>query len=250
MRHKRYLTKKCKSLEGKTVIVTGATGGIGREICVCCLMLGADVVMAVRNVKKGATVRESILKRVGGDITISELDVADFASIDKFVENFSAPKECYLINNAGVLSERQYETNFLGTMYLSKKLEPLMKKVIFQTSISYRWRSARKDCSKVRRNMIKYAWSKRLLTQSVVALDNPKYCLVHPGVCCTNIFPIAIGRVLARPFLHGTRTAALPAVIALTKDVPSTHILAPRGFGVWGKPKLRKIHKGIYKCKN
>jgi len=62
MKHRKYLLKNCKSLEGKTVIVTGATGIIGREIAACCLILGADVIMAVRNTVKGEAVKARLAK--------------------------------------------------------------------------------------------------------------------------------------------------------------------------------------------
>lgn len=253
MKHKRYLLKKCESLKGKTVIVTGATGAIGREICACCLMLGADVMMAVRNTVKAEEVKRKLAERFpDAKISIAELDVSVPKSIDDFVKNLPEGKKYFLINNAGVLSGKlQYETNFLGAMRLSEKLKKRAQKIIFQTSISYRWKSAHTDwddpqSTKVPKSMRRYARAKRLLTLTVVAQNNGKYCLVHPGVCGTNLFPIRGASTFGRLFFHSPRTAALPAVVALSKKVPRTHVLGPRVFGIWGKPKMRKIQKSIF----
>ena len=256
MKHKRYLLKICPSLVGKTVIVTGATGTIGRGIVECCLVLGADVLMAVRNTAKAEALKEK-LARKHFDVTrvsIAELEASSPESINKFVKSLPEKAGYYLINNAGTLSGgKQYMTNFLGPMYLSVRLSERMEKIVFQSSLSYRWRKSRTDWSdvqsnKVRTNMKRYARSKRLLNTTAVALNNPKFCLVHPGICSTNIIPTRLLQVLCRPIFHSARTAALPAVIALSKPVPQTHILAPRLFGIWGKPKLRRMQKSLFKA--
>jgi NAD(P)-dependent dehydrogenase (short-subunit alcohol dehydrogenase family) len=250
MKHKNYLLKNCASLKGKTVIVTGATGIIGREIAACCLILGADVIMAVRNTAKGETVKVKLAKHFDPDkISIAELDVSNIDSINRFAANVKAD---YLINNAGVLSgDKQYMTNFLGPMYLAVKLEGKVQKVVFQSSISYAWKKSRPDWSdprseKVKTKMKRYGRAKRLLNLTVIAHNSPKFCIVHPGICSTNIIPTKLLQVLSRPFFHSSRTAALGAVVALSKDFPRTHMLGPKFFGIWGKPKLRKMRKSLF----
>ncbi|KAJ9575221.1 hypothetical protein L9F63_025827, partial [Diploptera punctata] len=47
---KIYTSRKC--LYDKTVIVTGATSGIGRELVTCLIGRGARVCLACRDVKK------------------------------------------------------------------------------------------------------------------------------------------------------------------------------------------------------
>ena len=259
MKHKNYLSKVCgnAALAKKTIIVTGATGSIGREICACCLMLGADVVMAVRNTAKGEIVRAKLARRFPADkITISELDVSNPASIDKFAASLPEKDGYCLVNNAGALSGgNQYMTNFLGPMYLSGKLDDKLgsrlEKIVFQSSLSYAWKKSCPDWTdprgtKIRSSMKRYGRTKRLINLTILALENPKYCAVHPGVCSTNIIPTRILRALCRPIFHSARTAALPAVLALSRDFPQTHMLAPRAFGIWGRPKLRKIQKLLF----
>jgi len=177
------------------------------------------------------------------------LDVSKIDSINKFAESVSAD---YLINNAGVLTgDKQYMTNFLGPMYLAVKLEPKLEKIVFQSSLAYRWKKSRPDwadpqCTKVRGAFKKYGRAKRLLNLTVIAHGSPKFCIVHPGVCSTNIIPTRTLRLLCRPIFHSSRTAALGAVVALSMDVPQTHLLGPRFFGIWGKPKMRKLQKSLF----
>lgn len=266
MKHKKYLLKNCELLDGKTVIVTGANGTIGQEIVICCLILNASVIMAVRNTEKGEAAKQKILKYFEKKkiaiaterLVLSKLDISDFNSINSFAQSISQKSGLYLINNAGALSgksinkdfEFYYLTNFLGPMYLAMKLESQTEKVIFQSSLSYSWRKSRIDWNNVQNTSQKgvfknYGHSKRLLTLTVASLNNPKFCLVHPGVCSTNIIPTRVLRFLCRPLFHSARTASLSAVVALSKPIPCDSMLQPRCFGIWGKPKLHKIKKKV-----
>ena len=49
MKFEKWLNKNCQSLKGKRVVVTGATGGLGREICDYLARLEADITLACRN---------------------------------------------------------------------------------------------------------------------------------------------------------------------------------------------------------
>jgi len=74
-------------------------------------------------------------------------------------------------------------------------------------------------------------------------------------VCSTNIFGrdknafqrfiSKVLRVLSRPLFHSGSTAALPAEMALTRDVPDNKVVAPWAFGIWGRPKLRNFSRKL-----
>ena len=52
MKYKKWIDKNCQDLTGKTVVITGATGGIGEQAVKHFLYLNATVIMAVRNIDK------------------------------------------------------------------------------------------------------------------------------------------------------------------------------------------------------
>ncbi|KAK4338430.1 hypothetical protein RND71_042917 [Anisodus tanguticus] len=120
---------------GLTAIVTGASSGIGAETTRVLAMRGAHVVMAVRNVKSGAEVKESILKEIPqAKIDVMELDLGSMASVRKFASEYisSGYPLNILINNAGVMAppfmlsqdniELQFATNHLGHFLLTNLL--------------------------------------------------------------------------------------------------------------------------------
>ena len=44
MRYYRWLNKNTDSLKGKTVVISGSTGGIGQELCEYLAFLGANII--------------------------------------------------------------------------------------------------------------------------------------------------------------------------------------------------------------
>ena len=52
MNYEKWLAKNGESLVGKTVAVTGSTGGIGNELCKYLARLGANLVLVDRNPQK------------------------------------------------------------------------------------------------------------------------------------------------------------------------------------------------------
>ncbi|KAJ0605224.1 putative very-long-chain 3-oxoacyl-CoA reductase [Helianthus annuus] len=125
---------------GLTAIVTGATSGIGAKTTRVLAKRGVHVVMAVRNIEKGVTVKEAILMETpNAKVDVMELDLSSQASVRDF-----AAKYCslglslhILINNAGVLSpqfklskdeiELHFATNHLGHFLLTNLLLETMK---------------------------------------------------------------------------------------------------------------------------
>eukprot|EP01117_Protostelium_nocturnum_P004983 TRINITY_DN1806_c0_g1_i2.p1 TRINITY_DN1806_c0_g1~~TRINITY_DN1806_c0_g1_i2.p1 ORF type:complete len:144 (-),score=34.19 TRINITY_DN1806_c0_g1_i2:390-821(-) len=84
-------------LTGKVAIVTGASDGIGTETCRGLALLGAHVIMAVRNLKKGeekaALINEELQKEGSkGSVELMRIDVSDQDSVRSFVEEFKKKK--------------------------------------------------------------------------------------------------------------------------------------------------------------
>lgn len=84
------------SLEGKTILVTGASSGIGKATAIECSKLGAKVIISARNMDRlSATLSE--LKGDGHQMIICDLN--DESAIDKMVADL--PEIQGLVNNAG-----------------------------------------------------------------------------------------------------------------------------------------------------
>ncbi|MFO0747693.1 MAG: SDR family oxidoreductase [Myxococcota bacterium] len=117
MRHPKELSR----LDGKTVIVTGASDGIGVETARFLADLGATLVLPARNIAKAEAVKADLTKTTGNArIEVMPLDLASLASIRAFTAAFSAkyPKLDVLVDNAGVISPKRvltvdgFETTF------------------------------------------------------------------------------------------------------------------------------------------
>ena len=129
---------KCKSkarLDGKTVIVTGANTGIGKETALDMAKRGARVILACRDMDRANTAAEHIRKLSGnGNVDVEKLDLASFDSIREFSEKINSKEEKIdiLINNAGIMMcpkwktkdgfEMQFGTNHLGHFLLTNLL--------------------------------------------------------------------------------------------------------------------------------
>ncbi len=92
-------------MKDKTILITGATSGIGKETAIALAKLGAAVVFTARSKESGESAKEEIIKLSGnGKVGFFECDLSSFEAIKSFAENF---KNKYgrldvLINNAGV----------------------------------------------------------------------------------------------------------------------------------------------------
>lgn len=91
------------SLEGKTALVTGATGGIGESIARALHAQGATVGISGRNKEK----LDALAASLGSRVHVLPADLSDAAATDKLVEDASAAmgKIDILINNAGLTKD-------------------------------------------------------------------------------------------------------------------------------------------------
>ncbi|KAL7393868.1 hypothetical protein ABVT39_017177 [Epinephelus coioides] len=149
----------CRStvrLDGKTVLITGANTGIGKETSRDMARRGARVVMACRDLTRAERAAEEIRQSTGnGNVVIRHLDLASLYSVRQFAKDFLDTEDRLdiLINNAGVmmcprwLTEDGFETqlavNHLGHFLLTNMLLPKLKssapsRVITVSSIAHR----------------------------------------------------------------------------------------------------------------
>lgn len=73
--------------EGKVIIVTGATSGLGKEATKVLASKNATVVMAVRNTKKWEAVASEVRKDYpNANLDIRKIDLDDLESIRSFAK--------------------------------------------------------------------------------------------------------------------------------------------------------------------
>jgi len=141
---------------GRVVIVSGATSGLGKEAAQVLAGKGATVVLAIRNREKGNKVAEEIKQsHPEASIEVRELDLASLNTVRTFVKGFKNQYDRLdlLINNAGVMMcpyaktedgfEIQMGVNHLGHFALTGLLMPQLKKtegsrIVATSSIAHR----------------------------------------------------------------------------------------------------------------
>jgi len=129
-------------LDGKTVIITGANTGIGKETAIDLAQRGARVILACRNLQKAELAKGEIIRLSANDnIVVKELDLASLTSVRKFAAGIleSESRLDILINNAGVAGqaekqltedglEYRMQSNYFGHFLLTNLLLGLLKK--------------------------------------------------------------------------------------------------------------------------
>jgi short-subunit dehydrogenase len=128
-------------LLGRTAVVTGAAGGIGRGIAMALARRGCHLALADIDEAALARTVDEIAAR-GGRISRHHLDVSDAAAVAAFPERVMAEHAGVdmLVNNAGVAlggtfeeaAERDFEwlfgINFWGVVRMTRAILPLLHK--------------------------------------------------------------------------------------------------------------------------
>lgn len=95
------------SAQGKTAIITGAAGGLGKAIADAFLAAGANVVICDVNPQRIASVEEEWTKTYADKFLAQQTDVTDEAAVQKLIDNAVAKfgRLDILINNAGIMDD-------------------------------------------------------------------------------------------------------------------------------------------------
>ena len=128
------------SLAGKTVLVTGSTDGLGKEVARQLGALGAFVIVHGRNQERGQEVVRSIKAAGVGDAAFHRADLASLSGVaalaEKIMETYD--RLDVLVNNAAAVSGDQRQTsadgyelafavNYLAHFMLTYRLLPLLE---------------------------------------------------------------------------------------------------------------------------
>ncbi|MGA9358121.1 MAG: oxidoreductase [Mycobacterium sp.] len=246
------------SFAGRTVIVTGANGGLGAVTARELARNGAKIIMAVRNTAKG----EATAREITGEVEVRGLDLQDLSSVRQFAAGVDTAD--ILINNAGVMAvpyaetadgfESQIGTNHLGHFALTNLLLPKLTDRVVAVSSMAHWpgRISLDDLNwKIRRYRPWLAYSQSKLANLLFtselqrrldAAGSPlRAVAAHPGYSHTNLQG-ATGRQLSdtlmsaatRVFATDADFGARQTLYAASQDLPGDTFIGPR-FGNLGR---------------
>jgi NAD(P)-dependent dehydrogenase (short-subunit alcohol dehydrogenase family) len=129
------------SYKGKTVLVTGSTDGLGRELARALAADGAHVIVHGRNAERGQALVDEITQAGVGSAKFVGADFASLDAVRAFADTIAKdyPKLDLLVNNAGVLvtgaqprqtsadgHELQFAVNYLAGWVLVHRLRPAL----------------------------------------------------------------------------------------------------------------------------
>ncbi|MFJ8162199.1 oxidoreductase [Streptomyces sp. NPDC096136] len=244
-------------LTGRTVVVTGATSGLGTVTARELARAGAHVVLAVRDTARGRQVASTL----PGSTEVRPLDLSSLSSVRAFADAWDRPLDV-LVNNAGVMAvpearsadgfEMQFATNHLGPFALTNLLLPhLTDRVVTVASNAHRRPGVDIDFDDINSERSYRPWrayqqSKlanllftRELQRRLTRAGSPVTAhAVHPGYAATSLQGRTAGagqrlmmavanRLVAQPDTMG----ALPSLYAATQPLPGDSYTGPDGRG-------------------
>lgn len=260
----RWTAADMPHMNGKTVVVTGASSGIGLIAARELARAGAHVILAVRDLAKGQLVAQTMQ----GDVEVLRLDVSDRTSIRAWADAWTGPIDV-LVNNAGVMDiplartadglDVQTATNSFGPFLLTELLLPhITDRVVWVTSQLHRMGHLTLDDlnwnARPYKPMDAYADSKlhlvlfslELQRRLDVAGSTVRSVLAHPGIATTTLAAHSSSNAINRFsfLLNDPEHGALPTLFAATQDVPGNAYVGPDGLGsIKGYPTVRKPAK-------
>jgi len=264
-KYKKWLAKNTESLIGKTVAITGSTGGLGKELSRYLLHLGASLILVDRSYERSMAHKNALTEEFpGADIKLITSDLSDFESVKQAGEALNLERVDFLIHNAGAYSiprkvcdtgyDNVYQINFVSPYYLTRTLMKSIKerggRIIIVGSIAHNYSKTdkcdvdfktRKKASRV------YGNAKRFAMFSAFELLSDKDCpaisVCHPGITFTNItshYPKLIFAIIKHPmkiiFMRRDK-AALSILKGVFDSTKKNEWIGPRFFNVWGLPK-------------
>jgi NAD(P)-dependent dehydrogenase (short-subunit alcohol dehydrogenase family) len=247
-------------LTGRTVIVTGASSGIGLEAAKALTAHGARVILAVRDAARGHTAAATLPGP--GTHEVRLLDLASLDSVRAFASDWPAEPIDLLINNAGVMIppltrtadgfELQFGTNHLGHFALTNLLLPhVTGRVVTVSSNAHKfgridfddlnwerkkYRAWRAYGQSKLANLLFTAELQRRLTE---AGSKVLSMAAHPGYAATNLqshsgsrlMGFAMGALGNRLLAQDAAGGALPTLYVAVADLPGNTFAGPSGFG-------------------
>ncbi len=226
------------------ILITGATGAIGKEIARQLAAKRHPLILACRSIAKGRGITDEINREFNVKARLLELDLADSNSVREAADSLDGVELEAIINNAGVMNgsyrldadghEDTLNVNYHNTRLLNELLLGNMKDkegcLVFTTSATRNWFRNQPLTEELEESefnrMRSYALSKKLITRYARDLSAsllPRGIRVNcadPGIVDTPM--LRMGRwfdpltdLFFRPFCNSPRKGAQAAVSAL-----------------------------------
>jgi NAD(P)-dependent dehydrogenase (short-subunit alcohol dehydrogenase family) len=202
-------------LQGRRILITGVSAGIGIETARSLAAHGAQVVGAARDLNKAKAATEQVRKDAaanGGSFELVELDLANLKSVRACADGLLKKGEPFdvVIANAGVMAapfghttdgfETQFGTNHLGHFVLVNRIASLIRtggRLINLSSSGHRFANVNLDDPNFERTayepFVGYGRSKTANILFAVAFDKRhrargvRAAALHPGAIQTEL---------------------------------------------------------------
>ncbi len=269
MRTSTWLARNTQSLNGKTVALTGSTGGLGLPLSLHLARLGARLILLDRNAERSEANRARILaKHPNAAVRCLTVDLSEIQSVKRATEALLADAPDIFIHNAGAYSiprkicdtgyDNVFQINFASPYYMIRTLLPALRArgghVMVVGSIAHRYSAI--DPSDVdfhtrERASLVYGNAKRYLMFALYALFRDErevtLAVAHPGITQTNItahYPRLVYAVIKYPMrviFMRPRRAVLSLLSGVFVPTEENTWIGPRRFDVWGLPKKKTL---------
>nr|XP_056712509.1 retinol dehydrogenase 14 [Euleptes europaea] len=226
------------SMEGKTVIITGANSGLGRAAAAELLRQHARVILACRDRGRAEEAARELRAELGlcsrgggecrGELLVREVDLASLRSVRRFCQQVlqEQPRLDVLINNAGIFQcpytktedgfEMQFGVNHLGHFLLTNLLLGLLKssapsRIVVVSSALYKYGEINFDDLNSELSYNKsFAYSRSKLANLLFARELARRLegtgvtvnALHPGIVRTNLGRHIHIPLLVKPLLN------------------------------------------------
>lgn len=269
MRIERWLMANTHSLSGKTVAITGSTGGLGREICRYLLSMDADLLLLDRNAERSQAWRSALLREYPrARVTCLQVELSDWSSVKEALTKLQALPIDVFLHNAGAYSiprricdtgyDNVFQINFLSPYYMIRTLLPVLRErgghVVAVGSIAHRYSKtdpADVDFSTRRRASHVYGNAKRYLMLALIGLfeeeERVTLSVTHPGISFTNItahYPKLLFALIKHPMkwiFMKPKVACLSVIKGVFSPCRGYEWIGPGILDVWGKPKKKPL---------
>jgi NAD(P)-dependent dehydrogenase (short-subunit alcohol dehydrogenase family) len=265
----KLLSENAALLHGKTVAITGSTGGLGQALCHHLAARGARLCLLDRNAARSHALAESLEATYGITVNCIPIDLSDMSSVRSATEALLASPPDIFIHNAGAYSiprkicdsgyDNVFQINFISPYYMIRTLLPALRekggRVVAVGSIAHNYRKSdpndvdfrgRKAASFV------YGNAKRYLMFSLYRLFRKEstvtLSITHPGISFTGItahYPPWLFAIIKHPMkwiFMKPRRASLSILAGVFNQTEENEWIGPWLFDVWGLPTKKKLH--------